>query len=211
MTGRDSPWLRIPASDYEGHMAGIGQSAALRAIFARIYAETRPRRLLVLGCTTGKDLGLIDPRVTTRAVGLDVNAEYLATARGEVGRDVELVHGDVLAADLSGPFDLVHAALLVEYVDPAALFRRIGAWLAPGGACSVVSQDPVAEIPSVSETAYISLRALEGGMRLVRCEELVEIARQAGLARTSSQSVSLPGGKSFSVSIFAACAARIDG
>ena len=76
MTG-GNPWLRIPAPDYEAHMAEIGQSAALRDIFLQAYADVRPRRLLVLGCTTGRDFEVVDPAVTEKSVGADVNREYL--------------------------------------------------------------------------------------------------------------------------------------
>jgi hypothetical protein len=36
---QDDPWLRIPAADYEAHMEAVGQSAALRDLFGRVYAE----------------------------------------------------------------------------------------------------------------------------------------------------------------------------
>jgi SAM-dependent methyltransferase len=206
MTTADSAWLRIPARDYEAHMEQVGQSAALRGIFARVYAATRPRRVLVLGCTTGKDLAELDPAVTTRAVGVDVSPDYLAVARADLegqGRMVELVAGDVLDVELgAAEFDLVHAALLVEYVAPPALLRRIAAWLARDGVCAIVSQNPAEGVGAVSETPYDSLRVLEGRMSLVGPDELRALAADAGLARASFELVPLPGGKTFSVSTF---------
>ena len=202
----ENAWLRIPARDYEAHMTEIGQAAALRAIFARVYADVRPRRMLVLGCTTGRDLALLDPDVTTTAVGVDVNPAYLALAREELarlGRTVELVPGDCLEVDLpSSAFDLVYAALLVEYVDPTALFQRIAAWLAPGGVCAVVSQNPEEGVAAVSKTDYDSLHVLDGRMSLVSPEQLVAFAAPPELARTSLRTVPLPGEKTFSVSTF---------
>jgi SAM-dependent methyltransferase len=201
-----NPWLRIPAADYEAHMAGAGQSAVLRDVFARVYAESRPRRLLVLGCTTGRDLALIDPHVTTTVVGVDVNAKYLDAARhelGRLGRRADLIHADVL--DVALPpcgFDLVHAALIVEYVDPGALFGRIAGWLAPFGICSVVSQNPAAGVPSVSRTGYSSLHALDGCMTLHTANRIHAFAAGAGLDRVAVEAVGLPGGKSFAVSTF---------
>ena len=151
-----NPWVHIPAQAYEAHMAEIGQASALRDIFMRAYADTRPRRLLVVGCTTGRDFEVVDPDVTEKSVGVDVNREYLEIARRRLDRllpHVELVHGDVLCAALpSAEFDLVHAALLFEYVDPTTLFRRIVEWLAPDGVCSTVTQNPAEGIGSVSET-----------------------------------------------------------
>lgn len=187
-------------------MEVIGQDEALRAIFARVYAAACPGRLLILGCTNGRDFAGIDATVTTRAVGIDVNPEYLAAARQLLvvaGLGLELVQGDVLTVDLEGSeFDLVHAALVFEYVDPMALLRRIEGWLAPNGVCSVVTQDPSEGTEPVSRTVYESLRRLDGRMALVPATQLEAGGRSVGLERTHIWSVSLPGGKSFSVSIF---------
>lgn len=202
----ENPWLHIPAPDYEAHMAQIGQSAALRTIFRRVYAQLRPRRVLILGCTTGQDFALLDPDVTTSAVGVDVNATYLATARSELGplgAAVTLIEGDVLTVELpAAGFDLIHAALLVEYVDPEALFRRMSGWLAPTGVCSLVSQNAAEGVASVTRTARASLQTLDGHMCLRDPERLNSAAVQAGLVRGSVVAVGLPGGKSFSTATF---------
>jgi SAM-dependent methyltransferase len=150
-----SPWLGIPARDYEAHMDEVGQSAALRDIFARAWADVRPRRLLVLGCTTGRDFDAVDRAVTETSVGVDLNREYLDAARRRLERlGGTAVHGDVLQAALPcSAFDLVHAALIFEYVDAAVLFRRIAEWLAPDGVCCAVTQNRAAGVASVSTTA----------------------------------------------------------
>jgi SAM-dependent methyltransferase len=201
-----NPWAHIPAQAYEAHMAEIGQTAAMRDIFRQAYGDTRPRRLLVVGCTTGRDFEVVDPDVTEKSVGVDVNRDYLEIARRKLDRllpHVELVHGDVLRAALpSAEFDLVHAALLFEYVDPTTLFRRIVEWLAPDGVCSTVTQNPAEGIGSVSETGHASLRALGGHMSLRSADQMNLFARQAGLERISSREVQLPRGKSFAVSTF---------
>src|SRR5450432_1441858 len=177
-----NPWLQIPADDYEAHMDAVGQSAVLRVLFADAYAERRPRRVAVLGCTTGGDLEQVDPGVTEVVVGIDLNPDYLEIARrrsGALGSGLHLVRGDVLEAELSGgPFDLVHAALLLEYVEPAALFRRIHRWLTPDGICSVVTQEPTAGLPSVSPTEYESLQRLATCMTLRDADEIVHLASQ---------------------------------
>jgi SAM-dependent methyltransferase len=201
-----SPWLRIPAADYEAHMAEIGQSAALRGIFARVYGASSPARVLVLGCTTGKDLALLDPEVTTTAVGIDLSARYLAIARAELaGVEVPLtlIAGDVLTVDLEGAeFDLVHAALLIEYVDPEALFGRMHGWLAPDGVCCTVSQNRAEGIAAVSDSGHASLLALDGQMSLRDPAQLNSAAVRAGLTRESCVAVGLPRGKSFTVAIY---------
>jgi SAM-dependent methyltransferase len=181
----ENPWLAIPADEYEAHMSAVGQTAALRAMFFRVYSERKPRRLAVLGCTTGGDLQLVDPSATEVAVGVDINPAYLEIARGRLtalGERLQLVEGDVLRVDLPrAGFDLVHAALVLEYVDPLLLFKRIAGWLAPGGVCSVVTQSPTPDAPAVGETAFLSLRTLASRMRLRDARQVQTLAGQCGL------------------------------
>lgn len=200
------PWLRIPAEDYEGHMEAAGQSAALRDLFSLVYAERKPLRLAVLGCTTGSDLRQVDPAVTEIVVGVDINRDYLEVARQRsmaLGSRLHLIHGDVLTVELPPfQFDLVHAALLLEYVDQAALFRRIHQWLAPGGACSVVTQDPTPGVASVSNTGYESLQALGSVMCLRSAEDVARGAGEAGLRFVSRRDATLANGKRLVLSVF---------
>ena len=203
---RDNPWLNIPAADYEAHMRTVGQSAALRALFAEIYAERRPRRLAVLGCTTGSDLESTDPALTDRIVGVDVNRAFVEIARRRLtalGPRLHLVAGDVLEATLpDAPFDLVHAALLLEYVDPHALFRRIHRWLAPDGACSVITQDPLPGVAAVSDTGYESLQILSGRMILRNADEVAALAARAGFRLLHQRATTLATGKRLVSSLF---------
>jgi SAM-dependent methyltransferase len=203
----DNPWLTIPAADYEGHMGpdGVGQLAPLHDIFARVYRELRPARVAVLGCGTGNGLDAIDPAVTERLVGVDLNPEYIALARRRHARLAKLA--EWLCASVEdcalerGHFNLVHAALLFEHVDPAKTLPRITPWLAEAGVLCVVLQQPAGEAP-VSETPFASLRHLDGHMRLVAPHRFCELAPSAGLALRSSEEVPLPRGKSFWVGQF---------
>ena len=61
-----------------------------------------------------------------------------ARARALAAELEELGYGAIWIPDAIGRDPLVHAALLLEYVDPRALFPRINDCLAPGGACSVI-------------------------------------------------------------------------
>src|SRR5438132_888691 len=69
--------------DYEGHMGvwGVDQLGPLRTILADVYAQVRPARVAVLGCGTGNGLDVVDPALTRRVIGLDLNPEYLALAQ----------------------------------------------------------------------------------------------------------------------------------
>ena len=201
----DDPWLAIPADDYEAHMRTVGQSAVLRAAFARVYSVLRPKRLAVLGCTTCDDLRLVDPAVTELAVGVDLNPAYLAIAReraAPLGPRLRLIEGDVLRVELPGELELVHAALLLEYVDPLSLFRRALGWLGPRGVLSVVTQEPAGERPSVSDTPYASLRALTPRMRVRPADQIAALARHCGFKLVGEPLAAPVGGKSLVSSWF---------
>ncbi|MEO5770405.1 MAG: hypothetical protein ABIS92_18765 [Polyangia bacterium] len=58
---------------------------------AQVYAAARPPRVLVLGCPTGSDFMPVDPTVRRRAVGVDVNGEYLTAARLKITSHSDLV------------------------------------------------------------------------------------------------------------------------
>ena len=202
----DSPWLSIPAADYEAHMEAVGQAAPLRAIFADVYAARRPRRLAILGCTTGRDLLAIDPAVTEHVVGVDVNPAYAEAARrngAALGARLRVVVGNVSRVELApASFDLVCAALLLEYVEPLAFFKRARGWLAPGGALSVVTQEPRAGVGAVSATPFESLRALAPVMSLRAADEVAAVAAHVGLRRVSRRDVAVANGKILVVSLF---------
>jgi SAM-dependent methyltransferase len=211
-----NPWLAIPAADYEGHMGpeGTGQLAPLAAIFAEVVAAVRPASLALLGCATGNGLAAVDTARTRRAVAVDVNPEYLEVARrrhaSHLGGALELVCADLTACELgAGAFELVHAALVFEHVDPVALAARIARWLAPGGTCAVVLQLPAAagRAPAVSPTRFSSLQALAGSMRLCAPEEVRRLFAAHGLGETRGWRVPLRDGKAFYVGLFGRAAA----
>ncbi len=57
------PWLRIPARDYEAHMAHpeVAQAQAIGRLFASALAEYAPKSLAVFVCTTGNGFEHMDP------------------------------------------------------------------------------------------------------------------------------------------------------
>jgi ubiquinone/menaquinone biosynthesis C-methylase UbiE len=207
---RPSPWLAIPADDYEAHMRAVGQSGALRALFAKVYAERRPARLAVLGCSTGADLQRVDDSITQSTIGVDINPDYLVIAGERLGHrltgaaaGIRLVHGDVLQVALpTGAFELIHAALLLEYVDPRALFARVARWLSPLGTFSVITQEPRDDLPAVSATGYATLATLSGSMILRSAPEVAALAGAAGFGLVGRDAIALPTGKTLVASCF---------
>jgi SAM-dependent methyltransferase len=195
-----NPWTVVPAADYERHMGpeGVDQAGPLSAILQEVYLATQPDRLLVLGCTTGNGLEHVNPAVTKRVVGVDVNLQYLGIARQRffhLGPRLELFCSEAEKFRAQpGSFDLVHAALIFEYLAPEALVRKVVEWLADGGTCSVVLQLPGGEGPAAPTK---TMQIIEKAMKLVPPEELKRLFEHYGLACKREKTVPLRYGKSF--------------
>ncbi|MFL5298979.1 MAG: class I SAM-dependent methyltransferase, partial [Anaeromyxobacteraceae bacterium] len=147
------PWSLVPAAEYEAHLGPAGEDllAPLAAIFGKVYAARRPRRLAILGVSTGGGLEHVDPARTQRVLGVDANLSHLGVARQRfmrLGPALELVCAEPGAARLPpAAFDLVYAALALEQADVRALVPRIAAALAPGGAFAAVLRLARGEAP----------------------------------------------------------------
>jgi SAM-dependent methyltransferase len=200
-----NPWTVVPAADYERHMGpeGLDQLAPLSAIFQEVYLAAQPDRLLVLGCATGNGLEHLDPVVTQRIVGVDVNLQYLGVARQRffhLGPRLELFCSEAERFRAQpGGFDLVHAALLFEYLHPEVLVRKIAEWLAADGTCSVVLQLPGGEAPAAPTK---TMQLIAKAAKLVAPEELTRLFDHYGLQRKRAKTVPLRHGKSFWVGLF---------
>jgi SAM-dependent methyltransferase len=200
-----NPWTVVPAADYERHMGaeGADQLAPLAAIFQEVYLAAQPDRLLVLGCATGNGLEHVDPAVTQRIVGVDVNLQYLGVARQRffhLGPRLELFCSEAEKFRAQpGTFDLVHAALIFEYLHPEVLVRKIAEWLAPDGTCSVVLQLPGGEAPAAPTK---TMQLIAKAMKLVPPDELTRLFEHYGLHRKRAKTVPLRHGKSFWVGLF---------
>jgi hypothetical protein len=190
----NNPWTLVSAADYEGHMGpeGADQLRPLAAILARALRDLRPARLLVLGVATGNGLAAVDPEVTQRVVGLDLNLASLAVARQRhmrLGSRLELFCQDAEKAALpAASFDLVWAGLFLEHVDARAMARRIAVWLAPGGSLVAALQLPAAAGSAPGRTPP-SMRAVADAMRLVPPEELGAELAGAGLSAQQAYEV----------------------
>jgi SAM-dependent methyltransferase len=201
-----NPWSLVSAADYEAHMGpgGLDQLAPLSAIFGKVYGALRPARLALLGCATGNGLEHVDPAITRRAVGVDVNIQYLAVARQRflrLGSALELYCEDVARVKLApASLDLVHAALLFEHVDPPALAERAARWLAPGGAlCAVLQLPAPAGAPAPASPLLARVAA---GARLVAPAELRALLALWGLAQRSAFELPVAHGRRLFVGLY---------
>jgi len=201
--GRRSPWLDIPAADYEGHMSheAVGQLQALNEVFAEILVTFEPRRLAVLGCATGNGFEHIRPDVTETVIAVDINDEYLGILKKRFRSNLpglQVMCADATRVDIEpGSLDHVHAGLILEYVKTKSLLKRAASWLKTGGVLSVILQLPSEESGPVTDTPFDSLKLLEPAMRLVDPAEVTAEAHNLGLSERKSFDVELMQGKKF--------------
>jgi cyclopropane fatty-acyl-phospholipid synthase-like methyltransferase len=201
----NNPWLDIPAGDYVGHMRSseVAQYQVLNRLLRDALASIRPRAVLVLGCSMGNGLEHVDPRVTSRVVGVDINPVYLQQLVERFPHPAFAL--DVQCTDVAAytfepeVFDLVHAALVFEYVEWSALLPRVAGTLQPRGVLSVVLQLPSRESPAVTPTGFTSLRSLESIFRFVEPDVLVTDATALGLHLESRRTERLKSAKAFEV------------
>lgn len=207
-TSARSPWLDVPLADYESHMSlpAIAQADFVARRFADVLHRFRPESVAVIGCAGGNGFDRIDPAVTKRTVGVDLNPGYIATASARwLGRipGLEFHVADVESDPL--PFaavDLIHAALLFEYVAMTEALRNLALASRPGGRLVAVLQRPSPTMPEVTPSPYTSLQALAPIMRLVPPDDLAARAAAVGFVLESSQIEALPSGKDFVVQVY---------
>ncbi len=200
-----NPWLDIAADDYVGHMTSpeVGQLPVLSRLLGEALDEFRPGDLLLIGCSTGNGLCHVDPVVTHRVTGVDINPEYLRRLAEQFphpGFELTLTCADVMAYRFAADtFDLVHCALLFEYLDWPRLVGEVGRTVRTGGGLSVVLQRPSDVVPAVTPTTYASLRRLESLFQFVDPAAVIARARVCGFELRSQRAEPLNSGKAFDV------------
>jgi len=203
-----NPWLSIPLADYEAHMElpQVAQAQLLSDIFGRLLREHAPRSAAVIGCAGGNGFERVDPAVTTRVVGVDLNANYLERARTRFAErlpGLELIAGDIQDGDLQvAPVELVYAALVLEYVDLEIALPRLRAWVAAAGLLATVIQLPSASTAPVTPSPYAALGALAPAMRLADAGQVAGLAGRAGMREVARSVERAAGGKEFLLQVF---------
>ena len=206
-----NPWLDIPLCDYEAHMAlpCVGQAQLFADIFAGHLQALRPGSVAILGCSGGNGFERIDPSVTPRIVGVDLNGWYLQETRNRFQKSfstLELVEGDIQNNAIAfDPVEFIYAAMLLEYVNVEATFPQLHRLLCPGGTFVTVIQLSNVDIPAVTPSPYSSLQSLESIVHFIAPEFLPEVASRNGLAQISSSTKRATGGKQFQVQTFRFC------
>jgi hypothetical protein len=203
----DCPWLQVPLDDYERHMrsAAVGQLAVLDALFREAVVRWRPESVAILGIAGGNGLDAIDPSVTRRVVGIDINRDYLAETDRRYGQALPL---ELHALDLTtqspdmAPVALVHAALIFEHTGLEHCLDNAIRLLAPHGHLSVVLQLPSTSEAAVGAHAPQSLQALARDFTFIDPPTLVTALDARGCRSVDELRRFLPGGKAFWMGCF---------
>jgi SAM-dependent methyltransferase len=203
-----NPWLRIPASDYEGHMSSpnVAQQSFLAQTFKESLDKYDCSAIALLGCATGNGLEYIKKDATQRVTAIDINPEYLKVLRQRYEGCVpglEIVEADLEMCILENQaYSLIYAGLVFEYIEPRILLPKIATWLSADGIMISILQLPSKHSTRVSETPYTSLKALESIMKLVSPEQFKSIAKDAGLQEKEARTIALKSGKPFFIGTY---------
>lgn len=202
-----NPWLEIPLSDYESHMAlpAVDQAGMTAKELSVALSLFSPGSLGVIGCAGGNGFDAIPPS-TRRVVGVDINPEYVASARERyLGRisGLEFLVADIQSDALSfEPVDLLFASLVFEYVDSGRSLANLSRVCRSGGRLVTLLQQPSATLSPLTPSPYVTIKRLSPLMRLVPPAELALQAASVGFRLESERVVSLRSGKSFIVQVY---------
>lgn len=216
-SGTKNPWLNISAEDYEGHMSAsnVMQLDMLNKIFANVINDHSSKSVLVLGCATGNGFEHLIGKNSEQIIGVDINPEYISICGKRFAEklpQLKLICGDISDVNFPGStFDLIHAALIFEYVNVDLILSKISKWLKQDGVLSVVLQLPSESSSPVSETQFQSLKMLGPIIKLIDPEKFAMYANKLGLKEIESSIIKLMGGKSFSVIKFVGRVPRLAG
>lgn len=203
-----NPWLYVPLTDYEAHMASgvVDQADALSTLFGEVLALRRPTSVAVLGVAGGNGLEHIDSACTSRVVGVDLNPDYLFAVRSRFARlpGLELHRVDLATDRLDiAPVELVHAALIFEHAGTARCLENALALVAPSGALSIVLQIPGEHSGNVGSSGITSVSKLASHFSLVDPGELNALLDANGFSLIHQASRPVPAGKQLWLGVFA--------
>jgi SAM-dependent methyltransferase len=185
--------------------APVQQLAVLAELFGKVLGSRRPESVAILGLAGGNGLEHIDPAVTHRVCGFDINPEYLEAARqryaGLEGLELHCVdlaeHDGPLA-----PVELVHAALIFEHAGTEHCLENAVKMVAPGGALSVVLQLPSTTPEAVPPPAHPSVETLRRHFQFIDPDILTQRIEARGFRLTHADRLPLASGKSFWTGLF---------
>jgi len=204
---KNNPWLLIPATDYEEHMRcpEVQQLQYLSEVFRETLAEYKPKKLAVVGCTTGNGFEHVDFDYVDKLTGIDVNPDYLEILKSRFANHadkLELIEGDVCNCEFpDNSIELIHCALVLEYLDPDKFINLASKWINTNGVFTILLQMK-SSADKVTPTKFSSLRNLEPVMKLIPPDMILNIAIKHGLMPIKQRVDTLASGKFFFLATF---------
>jgi len=197
-----NPWNEVPLADYEKHMSHetVGQLELLNILTKKYLNAIKPESCIILGVAGGNGLEHIEPLVTKRIIGIDINQDYLDVTFKRHG--ARLTGLEVLNIDITkdrgsiGRTQMIWAALIVEYIGIENTLLFAGNNLTSDGHLIVTIQSNRKLMP-VSPTGIESVKKVGQIFQFIGTEELLKKAEQSGFKLITSEENELPNGKSF--------------
>jgi ubiquinone/menaquinone biosynthesis C-methylase UbiE len=155
-------------------------------------ADLRGRRVLDVGCGTGRDLAVLAEHFGCEIAGVDPSSEMLEVARRRLPEPVDLRLA--MAEKLPFPgesFDGALMVLVVHHVDPVRAFPEVRRVLVPGGRLCIVTTDPAALPRFWLAPLFPSYAAIEQ-RRFPSAADLDRDLRAAGFAAVRCVPHSIP-------------------
>ena len=197
------PWLEIPITDYEAHMAlpSVGQAQLLCTALQRTVTQFQPRSLAVFGVAGGNGLEFVERAIVHRVVALDFNPDYLALcSRRHAASFAEfepVLHDLSQGPPVITPVECIFAGLVLEYLCVESFSGYLASLLTPGGRFAALLQLPSPALPEVSATPFTSLTRLESAFSFVHPVSLHDSLSAHGFLRIAADRYDLDSGKSF--------------
>lgn len=197
-----NPWLNIPFSDYENHMAEVGQSQILSKLFADCLNDYKPATVALLGCATGNGLENICDQQIPSIHAVDINPVFLDQLNQRfAGAIPDLSTHCIDLQNEELPFsgiDLIFCGLLLEYVEPETVVPKLAEVLASNGVIVFVIQQSLSS-SFVTKTRFTSLEKLSGFGREIKTEDLTAILSKSNLVVDKSIDIQVNDSKLFKV------------
>lgn len=185
--------------------ANVAQLAALADLFEEALTLCRPESVAILGIAGGNGLDRIDPRVTKRIVGIDIQSGYLDTIRSRYPQLPLTLHCSDLENETikEDAVALVHAAMIFEHAGTGQCLQNAASLVAPGGSLAVVLQLPSTIQTDVSPTPFKTMQSLAEQFQLIDRVNLQKTLESISFRLHHQTRRNLPGGKAFWLGVFA--------
>lgn len=159
-----------------------------------------PKYFALLGCSTGNGLEHINSEITKRVFAIDINSSYLKKTEENYTnkiRGLEIINADIQNDELSlKNIDLFFIGLVLEYVEPKKVIKKIINMLNKNGILLIVIQKST-NTTFVSKTRYKSLDTLSEISNELKENEIDGFIKSQNMELLYKDEIELNNSKSF--------------